>query len=52
MELENAQVPYTLSVSVGYDIFEHKKHKNGTGLYKSADEMMYKNKRQFHADSR
>lgn len=52
MELENAQVPYTLSVSAGYDIFEHKKHKNGTGLYKSADEMMYKNKRQFHADSR
>ncbi len=48
MEVRNSRLPYELSVSTGYDIFEQKKHKDGTALYKSADEKMYEHKRQFH----
>ena len=52
MKVENIGLPYMLSVSVGYEIYNYKIHKNGTALYKKADEKMYENKRRYHEGSR
>ena len=48
MKVENIGLPYMLSVSVGYEVYNHKKHKNGSALYQGADAKMYENKRAFH----
>ena len=52
MKVENIGLPYMLSVSVGYEVYNHKKHKNGTVLYQKADAKMYENKRAFHGENK
>ena len=49
---ESEKAKYTLSVSVGYEIYQYRKHRNGVDLYKNADEKMYENKRKFHSDTK
>ncbi len=50
MKKESKLTDYVLSVSLGYEIFQYRKHKSGAELYKQADKKMYENKRQYHKE--
>jgi len=52
MKVENIGLPYMLSVSVGYEVYDYKMHTNGNVLFQKADAKMYENKRRFHAEGK
>ena len=52
MDDETRRSEYLLSVSTGYEIYDHRKHRTGAELYKKADEKMYENKRLYHQGNR